>query len=478
MRSMIPAPLRLRLGARLGLWATALSLLTTVAQAANDMVTDFTLDNGMQVVVIEDHRAPVVVHMVWYRAGAADETPGVSGVAHFLEHLLFKATDTLESGELSKVVAENGGTDNAFTSHDYTAYFQRVAADRLGLMMSMESDRMRNIRLTEADILTEREVIIEERNQRTENSPQALFQEQAAAAQYLNHRYGVPVIGWRHEMETLDLDDTMAYYTRFYAPNNAILVVAGDVTPDEVKALAEQYYAPIPANPDLPPRVRPEEPPQTAERRLIFKDPRVAQPYVNRSYLAPERNPADQETAAALVMLAEVLGGGQTGYLTEKLAFEQKKAVYTSAYYRGQSLDKSTFGMYIMPAEGVSLEEAEQALDDTLAQFLKDGVDAAQLDRIKMQLRASQIYERDDVQRLARRYGSGLTQGLGIEDIQAWPDILEAVSEADILVAARQVLDRDRAVTGYLMAPEGDAVAPAAPATDVPAQPATEEVSQ
>lgn len=177
-------------------------------------------------------------------------------------------------------------------------------------------------------------------------------------------------------------------------------------------------------------------------------------------------------------MLAEVLGGGQTGYLTEKLAFEQKKAVYTSAYYRGQSLDKSTFGMYIMPAEGVSLEEAEQALDDTLAQFLKDGVDAAQLDRIKMQLRASQIYERDDVQRLARRYGSGLTQGLGIEDIQAWPDILEAVSEADILVAARQVLDRDRAVTGYLMAPEADAVAPAAPATDVPAQPATEEVSQ
>jgi zinc protease len=423
-----------------------------MASASNDLVTDFTLDNGMQVVVIEDHRAPVVVHMVWYKAGAADETPGVSGVAHFLEHLLFKATDTLASGELSKTVAENGGTDNAFTSHDYTAYFQRVAADRLGLMMSMEADRMRNLRLTEEDILTERQVIIEERNQRTDNSPQALFAEQANAAQYLNHRYGVPIIGWRHEMETLGLEDALAYYERYYAPNNAILVVAGDVTPEEVRRLAKEHYEPIPPNPDLPERARPSEPRQTAERRLTFRDPRVAQPYVSRSYLAPERDPGDQETAAALVMLSEVLGGGQTGYLNEKLVFEQKKAIYTSAYYRGQSLDDTTFGLYIVPAEGVSLEDAEAALDATLAQFLRDGVDEAQLDRIKMQIRAGQIYERDNVERLARRYGSALTQGLTIRDIQEWPEILQRVTEEDILVAARDILNRDTAVTGYLMA--------------------------
>lgn len=439
--------------ARLARWATALTLLTaTMASASNDLVTDFTLDNGMQVVVIEDHRAPVVVHMVWYKAGAADETPGVSGVAHFLEHLLFKATDTLASGELSKTVAENGGTDNAFTSHDYTAYFQRVAADRLGLMMSMEADRMRNLRLTEEDILTERQVIIEERNQRTDNSPQALFAEQANAAQYLNHRYGVPIIGWRHEMETLGLEDALAYYERYYAPNNAILVVAGDVTPEEVRRLAKEHYEPIPPNPDLPERARPSEPRQTAERRLTFRDPRVAQPYVSRSYLAPERDPGDQETAAALVMLSEVLGGGQTGYLNEKLVFEQKKAIYTSAYYRGQSLDDTTFGLYIVPAEGVSLEDAEAALDATLTQFLKDGVDEAQLDRIKMQIRAGQIYERDNVERLARRYGSALTQGLTIRDIQEWPEILQQVTEEDILVAARDILNRDTAVTGYLMA--------------------------
>lgn len=465
--------MRLTLPARLMSWATALTLLATFpATAADELVTDFTLDNGMDVVVIEDHRAPVVVHMVWYRAGSADETPGTSGVAHFLEHLLFKATDNLESGELSKVVAENGGTDNAFTSFDYTAYFQRVAADRLSLMMSMEADRMRNIRLTEADILTEREVIIEERNQRTENSPQALFREQAMAAQYLNHRYGVPIIGWRHEMEELSLEDAMAYYDRFYAPNNAILIVAGDVTPDEVRTLAEEHYGPIPANPDLPERARPEEPAQTAERRLTFRDPRVAQPYVSRTYLAPERDSGAQEKAAALVMLSELLGGGQTSYLNEKLAIEQNKAVYTSAYYGATNLDDTTFGFVIVPSEGISLEEAEQALDDTVAQFIEDGIDSEQLDRIKMQMKASQIYARDNVQSIARRYGSGLTQGLTIEDIQAWPDILQNVTEEQILAAADSVLNIDRSVTGYLLPPRAE------PASSEQTSNATEEVSQ
>lgn len=428
--------------------------LPGTAKSTDDLVTDFMLDNGMQVVVIEDHRAPVVVHMVWYKAGSADETPGTSGVAHFLEHLLFKGTDTMAPGELSATVAANGGTDNAFTSFDYTAYFQRVASDRLGLMMRMEADRMRNVRLTEADILTEREVIIEERNQRTENSPQALFREQTTAAQYLNHRYGVPIIGWRHEMVTLDLDAALDYYRTFYAPNNAILVVAGDVTPEEVRDLANEHYGPIPANPDLPERSRPQEPPQTAERRLTFRDPRVAQPFVTRSYLAPERDSGAQEKAATLVMLAEVLGGGQTSYLNEKLAFEQKKALYVSAYYRGTSLDDTTFGLYIVPAPGISLDEAEKALDDTIRQFLIDGVEDETLTRIKMQLRAAQIYDRDNVQALARRYGAALTQGLTVADIQAWPDVLAAVTEDDIIAAAREVFVPQNSVTGWLMTPE------------------------
>lgn len=423
---------------------------------ADDQVTSFELDNGLEVVAIEDHRAPVVVHMLWYRAGSADEPIGQSGVAHFLEHLLFKATDTLAAGELSATVAKNGGSDNAFTSYDYTAYFQRVAADRLELMMRMESDRMVNIRLTESDILTERDVILEERNQRVENSANALFREQQRAVQYHNHRYGVPIIGWRHEMEELDMADALSFYGTYYAPNNAILVVAGDVTPEQVETLAKTYYGVIPANPDLPKdRTRSQEPPQTAERRMIYRDARVAQPYVSRSYLAPERNAGDQKEAAALRMLAEVLGGGQTAVMAEKLQFDTQTAVYSGAFYGGNSLDATTFSTVVVPAPGVSMQEAEDAMDRVLAEFLEEGVDEAHLERIKTQVRASEIYARDDIEGLANRYGRALTQGLTVEDVQDWPRVLQAVTSEDIMTAARKVLNRKTSVTGWLMAEEG-----------------------
>jgi len=432
-----------------------LSLLCApLAALADNQVTSFTLDNGMDVVVIEDHRAPVVVHMVWYRAGSADEQPGNSGVAHFLEHLLFKGTDTMAPGEFSATVSRNGGNDNAFTSYDYTAYFQRVAADRLELMMRMESDRMVNLKIGPEDIATERDVIIEERNQRIENNPGALFREQRNAAQYLNHRYGVPIIGWQHEMRELDLQKAKSFYSTYYSPNNAILVVAGDVYPDDVRALAETYYGVIPANPDLPERIRPQEPRQMAERRLIFEDPRVAQPYVSRSYLAPERDSGAQEEAAALSLLAEILGGGITSVMAEKLQFDEQIAVQSQAWYGATSLDDTTFDMVVVPVAGVSLPEAEAAMDRVIAEFLETGIDEEQLERIKMGLRAAQIYARDDVNTLANRYGSALTQGLTIEDVQAWPDILQATTSDQIMAAARKLFQRKNAVTGYLTAPE------------------------
>ncbi|MBE1294666.1 M16 family metallopeptidase [Phycobacter azelaicus] len=443
---------------RIVLSAIALTALISAPlraeQQAEDMVTAFTLENGMEVVVIEDHRAPVVQHMVWYRAGSADEPPGQSGVAHFLEHLLFKGTDTLAPGELSATVAANGGRDNAFTSYDYTAYFQRIAADRLELMMKMESDRMVNIRLSEEEIATEREVILEERNQRTDNDPRALFREQLRAAQYLNHRYGQPVIGWRHEMETLDREDALSFYKTYYAPNNAILVVSGDVTPEEVRTLAEKYYGAIPANPDLPERFRSQDPPQTAARRMTYRDPRVAQPYVQRSYLVPERDSGAQETAAALYLLSELLGGGNTSYLANALQFDQQTAVYTGAFYSGVSLDKTNFTFLIVPAQGVSLQEAEDALDETFRKFLQDGVDQEQLDRIKLQLRASEIYARDNVDRIANRYGRALTSGLTVEDVQDWPKILQSVTADEILAVAREFLRPEVSVTGWMMRPE------------------------
>jgi len=422
------------------------------AQAAE--VTDYMLDNGLQVVVIEDHRAAVVVHMLWYKAGAADEPPGKSGIAHYLEHLLFKGTETMEPGEFSATVAANGGSDNAFTSQDYTGYFQRVAADRLELMMQMESDRMRNLKLSETDILTERDVVIEERNQRIENDPGALFAEQRTAALFLNHPYGVPIIGWKHEADALTLDDALDFYKKFYAPNNAVLVVAGDVEPEDVLELAKTYYGPIEPS-DLPAlRQRPQEPPHLAERRITFEDPRASDPYVVRSYLAPERDAGAQEEAAALTLLADLLGGTPaTSVLGQKLVFGTEQAIYTSAFYSGLNYDDTQFGMFIVPKPGISLEDAEAALDNAIAEFMEEGIDTEQFERLKMQIRASLIYGQDSTQGLARRYGAGLTSGLTIEDIQAWPDILQAVTEEDVLAAAARVFNRDQAVTGWMMKP-------------------------
>jgi len=423
-----------------------------------DDVTTYSLDNGMDVVVIEDHRAPVVVHMLWYKVGSADEPVGASGVAHFLEHLLFKATDKLESGEFSATVAANGGSDNAFTSYDYTAYFQRIAADRLELMMDMESNRMNNLRITAADVETERQVVIEERNQRTENNANALAREQFRAALYQNHRYGVPIIGWRHELDQLDMDDLIDFYELYYSPNNAILVVAGDVEPEEVLALAEKYYGVIPAEENLPERVRPQEPPQRAERRITYVDPRVSQPYVTRSYLAPERDPGAQEEAAALVYLAELLGGSPfTSALGEALQFDTQTAVYTSAGYSGSSLDVSSFGVSVVPAEGVTLSEIEDAMDEVMAEFLANPIDPEDMTRIRNQLRASEIYAKDNTQGLARRYGAALSQSLTVEDVQAWPQILQEVTEEDIKAVAAKVLNKNQAVTGWVVANEEDA---------------------
>ena len=423
--------------------------------ALADTVSTFTLDNGMEVVVIEDHRAPAVVHMVWYRIGSADESAGHSGIAHFLEHLMFQGTRTMAPGEFSKVVAAQGGSDNAFTTVDYTAYFQRVAADRLDLMMTMEADRMRNLNLTEEDVVTERQVILDERNERTDSDPSALLGEQMAAAQYMNHTYGIPVIGWRHEMEALSRQDALDFYRANYAPNNAILVVAGDVRPDEVLAMARAHYGPVPPSDAIAPRLRPTEPPQLAERRLVLADSRVAQPHVIRTYLAPERNPGDQRQAAALKLLAEVLGGNPTtSVLARALQFDTQTAVYAAAFYDGVSVDMDTFGLIVVPVPGVALAEAEAAMDDVLGKFLTDGVNPEDFARIKRQVRAAEIYGRDDVQGLARQYGAALAVGLSVKDVQDWPDILQSVTADEVMAAAKAVFDRRKAVTGWLTTEE------------------------
>jgi len=434
----------------------ALSALILWAQpGATETVTTFTLDNGLDVVVIEDHRAPVVVQMIWYRAGAADEPAGTSGVAHFLEHLMFKGTDKIAPNAFSALIEAQGGDDNAFTSWDYTAYFQRIAADRLEMVMEMEADRMRNLRMTEDDVTTERQVILEERSQRTDSDPGSLMNEQMRAAQYMNHRYGIPIIGWRQEMEQLSRDDAYAWYARYYAPNNAILVIAGDTTPEQVRIWAEKYYGPIAPSEGITPRMRPQEPPQLAERRITMTDERVSNPYILRTYLAPERDPGDQKDAAALTILAALLGGdGQTSHLARALQFDTQTAVYTSAFYDGSSIDDGTFGFVVVPVPGLPLADAEAALDKALADFIAKGPDPAAFERIKTQIRAAQIYAKDSVMGLANAYGEELTIGLTLQDVQDWDKVLDAVTIDDVTAAAATVLNRNNAVTGWLVRPE------------------------
>ncbi len=442
---------RLSAFGRAALFAPALLLAPPALAAKTEAVSSFTLDNGLQVVVIEDHRAPAVVHMVWYRIGAADETAPHSGIAHFLEHLMFQGTDTLAPGEFSATVAAQGGSDNAFTSWDYTAYFQRIAADRLGLMMQMEADRMRGLNLTEEDVATERQVILEERSQRTDSDPGVLMAEQTRAAQFLNHPYGRPIIGWRAEMEQLSRQDALDFYKANYAPNNAVVVVAGDVTPEQVKALAEQNYGPLAPSEDVTRKARPQEPPQLAERRLNMTDDRVSQPSLSRSYLAPERDPGDQRSAAALTILAEYLGGNPTtALLARKMQFEDPVAVYTGAAYDGTSVDDTTFGLYAVPLPGKTLQDVEAALDKVLADFLAQGIDAEDFARIKTQIRASKIYARDSARGMAQTYGESLTVGLTLQDIEDWPDILQSITPEEVMAAAQTVLDRKASVTSWL----------------------------
>ncbi|MBA3326192.1 MAG: insulinase family protein [Rhodobacteraceae bacterium] len=435
-----------------------LALAAPAGAAPEPGLTSFTLDNGLTGVVIEDRRAPVVTHMVWYRVGSADDPAGQSGIAHFLEHLMFKATGTLADGEFSRIVSDNGGTDNAFTSTDYTGYFQRIAADRLDLVMGMEADRMVNLAPTEAGVLSERDVVLEERRQVVESAPSGPYNEQRRAALYLNHPYGRPVIGWEHEIETFTREKALAFYRDHYAPNNAILGVAGDVDAAEVERLAEKHFGPIPASPAISPRLRPQEPPHRAARRIEMRDARVREPSVSRAYLAPQRRSGDQADAAALYVLAELLGGSAaTSVMARDLVMGRGLALDAGAFYSDTGVDAQTFGLYVSPKPGVSLADAEAALDALIARFVAEGPDPAQLARIKGRIRASEIYALDDQSRRARRIGTALTSGLTLQDVADWPDLLDAVTVEDVQAAARAVFRAENSVTGWLMGPDADA---------------------
>jgi zinc protease len=421
-----------------------------VRASAGPRVSEFKLANGLTLVVVPDNRAPVVTHMVWIRAGAADEPPGVSGIAHFLEHLMFKSTEKLANGEFSAIVTRLGGQQNAFTSSDYTAYYQRVAKERLKTMMEMEADRMMNLRLDPKEVDTERQVIIEERRLRVENVPSSVLGEQMSATLYQNHPYRVPVIGWMHEMAKLSREDALAFYKRFYAPNNAIVVVTGDVEPAEVKALAEATYGKLPANPQITKRVRPQEPEQRAPRRVELKDPRAGNASIRRYYLAPTLLKSGPQEAEALYLLMKIAGGGGTSRLYQSLVVQEKVASSAGGWYSGLNLDSGSIGVYATATEGVALDKVEQSIDKVLKDLRDNGVTQGELDRAKRQFLAEFVYESDSQEHLARRYGSGLALGLTVEQIERWPETIAKVTLDDIKRATKH-LDIRHSVTGTLV---------------------------
>ena len=414
----------------------------------------FTLDNGLEVVVIENNRAPIALQMLWYRVGAADERPGESGLAHFVEHLLFKGTKTTKPGEFSRIIARIGGRDNAFTSYDFTAYFQQVASHELETIMRLEADRMQNLVLSDDVVLPERDVVLEERRSRTDNSPAAQLREQVRRALYLNHPYGRPVIGWKSEIENLTTEKALAFYRKHYAPNNAMLIIAGAVKLDQVRALAEKYYGSIPYR-LVSPRVRPKEPPHHAHRRIELRNARVNLPAISRTYLSPSYSAGEKQHAYALEVLSLVLGGGNTSELYRRLVVERGIAATAGAWYGGDGLDYGEFGIYASPKAGIDIDQLEQALFEEFDAAIKRGFQKEDIERAKRLIIAQAVYARDGLRAGPNAFGRAFTQGQTIADVEAWPERIASVTPEQVNEAAHTVFEIKNSVTSVLLPEDG-----------------------
>ena len=424
------------------------------ASAAMFNPKTFTLENGLTFVVVENHRAPVVEQMVWYRVGAADERPGESGLAHFLEHLMFKGTEKVKPQEFSKIIARNGGQDNAFTTADYTAYFEKIAKDQLELVMGLEADRMHNLRLTNKEVLPEREVVREERRMRVDNRPSAVLNEQSDAQFWLNSPYGRPVIGWPFEIAALTTEKALAFYHRHYMPNNAVVVIAGDVTADEVKAVAERTFGKVPRG-TVPERDRPAEPEHHVAMRTSMTSDQVREPSWSRSYLAPSYRTAETKAEPyALQVLAEILGGSATSRLYKNLVVGSGVANQAGAWYSPNQYGETEFSIYAMPREGTDLDKLQAAIDGEIARISKSGVTESELADAKTSIVSSAIYAQDSLGAAPNWIGRALMTGSTLADIEAWPERIQAVTAAEVNAAARAVLKPEQSISATLLPAE------------------------
>lgn len=421
-------------------------------------VFTFTLANGLQVVVIENHRAPVVTQMVWYKVGSADEPQGVTGIAHFLEHLMFKGTQKHPAGEFTKTIAKIGGEENAFTYYDYTAYYQSVASQYLPTIMEFEADRMTNLVLNDDTIDSERKVIIEERRMRTDNNPAAILSEQTRATLFLNSPYRNPVIGWKQEMEKLSKADAIAFYEKYYTPNNATLVLSGDVTPDQARDLALATYGKITPRAQAGARIRPQEPKNESYRTVTMHDPRVTVPQLQHMWVVPSyHNATDKKQAAALDLLGEILGSAPLGRLYQNFIVEKGTAAGVGAGYAGSAVDDGIFYFYVVPRGNTSLDELKQSTTDMIADIAKNGVSADELNQARNRFIKNMIFALDSPVGMAQLYGASMTIGMSAEDVTHWPDLLKSVAPDDIRKVAQQYLKSEFGVTSYLLPPAVEA---------------------
>ena len=439
---------------RPALYLTAALLASAAAPAhaaaqAGPQAFQFALQNGMQVVVIPDRRAPVVTQMLWFKVGGVDDPPGLSGLAHFFEHMMFRGTKKNPGEVFAQTVARNGGESNAFTTHDYTAFYEEIAKDRLATVMALEADRMASLDLSDSAVSTERDVVLEERRMRIDNDPQALFSEQVDAALHLSHPYGRPVIGWPEEVRRIGRAEAQDFYRHHYAPNNAILVVAGDVTVDEVRNAAQSAYAKVPAR-ELVPRAAFAEPPRQGETRLDIQRPDAKVPLFMRQYRVPSYAEAAPGQAEALETLGQILGGDYSSLLYRKLVVEKKLATSAGASYDGYHRDAGEFSVYAYPRPGVAFAQLEKAIDAILADAAKAQPNAKDLTRAKTQLVASATYRRDSQFQMAQAYGQALSIGLTAFDVRAWPDRIQAVKGDAVMKAARDTLVKKEAVSAML----------------------------
>jgi zinc protease len=435
------------------------SLLDNVPDAIFNPET-FTLDNGLQVVVIPNHRAPVVTHMVWYKVGAADDPRNKHGLAHFLEHLMFKGTDKVGPGEFSAVIASLGGEENAFTSYEYTAYFQTVAREDLETMMRMEADRMTGLTLAPEIVRAERDVIAEERRQVVDSRPHSKLGEAMDALLYAGSPYAIPVIGWAEDIQNLEQQDVEDFYHRWYAPNNAILVVSGDITAKELKPLAEKYYGPQKANQNLPARVRPHQAPIEVAARIVMHDPQIERPYFNRSIPAPENTLGTEPEAYALSVLIDIMSGGTASRIYQSLVVKQRLANNVGMASGSGRISASEITVYGEPAEGHSVDDLAAGFDAEIAKLIKDGVTEKEVQEAKERLLAQAIFVRDSVSMPARIFGSSLATGETVEDVEQWAARIAAVPVGMVNAVARDIFESKFSVTGILLPVEP---APGAP---------------